>query len=122
MTMRRRIRLVSFFTAYVCLLLGFVMLGLFVYALAAGDPLATMAGSGLALFFIAAVVGFRTAARRRTESNDGNTAVDGANMWAKNLRAEQIDRYLQAHRAQRAVAEPAFEQASTIADDYRRAA
>jgi thiol:disulfide interchange protein len=113
---------VSFFTAYLCLLLGFVMLGLFVYAMAAGDPLATIAGTGLALFFIAAVTGFRTAARRRTESNDGNTAVDGANMWAKNLRSDQIDRYLQAHRAQPAVVEPAFEQASTIADDYRRAA
>lgn len=120
--MRRRIPLVSFFTAYLCLLLGFLMLGLFVYALAAGDPLATMAGSGLALFFVAAVMGFRTAARRRTESNDSDTPVDGANMWAKNLRAEQIDRYLRAHRAQRAVVEPAFEQAGTIGDDYRRAA
>lgn len=119
---RRRIRLVNFFTAYLCLLLGFVMLGLFVYAMAAGDPLAKMAGTGLVLFFIAAVMGFRTSARRRTESDDSNTAVDGANMWAKNLRAEQIDRYLQAHRAQRAVVEPAFDRASTNADDYRRAA
>jgi hypothetical protein len=121
LTKESRIQLASYFTAYVCLLLGFVMLGLFVYALAAGDPLATMAGAGLALFFIAAVVGFRAAARRRAESNEGDTAVDGANMWAKNLRTEQVDRYVQAYRAQRAV-KPASEQASTIADDYPRAA
>jgi thiol:disulfide interchange protein len=119
--MKSRTRMVSFFTAYVCLLMGFVALGLFVYALAAGSPLTMIAGAGLALFFVAAVVGFRAAARQRAESNESGTAVDGANMWAKTLRREQIDRYLRAHRAQPAV-QPTSMPASTIADQYRQAA
>jgi thiol:disulfide interchange protein len=119
--MRSWTRLVSFFAAYVCLLMGFAMLGLFVYALAADSPLTMMAGAGLVLFFVAAVMGFRAAARRRAESNESGIAVDGANMWAKPLRTAQIDRYLRTHRAPRAV-EPAAETAGAIAPEYRRAA
>ena len=87
--------------AYICLLLGFVALGTFVYALAAQSALAGIIGASLVVFFAASVVGFRFGARKRAESNDSGIEIPGENIWARPLRREQIDRYLRSYRGVR---------------------
>jgi hypothetical protein len=72
-------RLPVTYLAYVCLLLGFVALGCFVYALAAGSAYAVLIGAALVLSFAAAVAGFRI--------GDRPAVRDG-----------EIDRYLQTYR------------------------
>ncbi len=84
--------------AYVCLLLGFVALGTFVYAVAVGSALAWIIGASLAVLMVATVAGFRIGARTRAESNDSGIEIEGANVWARPLRREQIDRYLLSYR------------------------
>ena len=86
------------YVAYVCLLLGFVMLGTFVYAMAAGSGMAGVIGAGMVVSLVASVVGFRLGARNRAQSNDSGIPIEGANIWAEPLRREQIDRYLSSYR------------------------
>jgi hypothetical protein len=86
------------YVAYVCLLFGFVMLGTFVYALAAASSMAWVIGAGLVVSLVASVVGFRVGARHRAESNDSGIPIEGANIWAQPLRREQIDRYRLSYR------------------------
>ena len=86
------------YMAYVCLLLGFVMLGTFVYALAAGSGVAGVIGASMVVSLVASVVGFRVGARKRAESNESGIPIEGANIWAEPLRREQIDRYLLSYR------------------------
>lgn len=86
--------------AYVCLMLAFVALGTFVYALAAGSYLAGGIGLGLVVMMSAAVVGFRIGARKVAESDESGNPVNGANIWAQPVRQEQIDRYLLRYRGQ----------------------
>ncbi len=113
--------------AYVCFLLTFVALGTFVYALAAGSAAAGIIGAGLLGLMVATVAGFRIGARKRAASNDSGIEIDGANIWARPLRREQIDRYLQSYRGVRenheqllqAVAVPGGEPAELV---YRHAA
>jgi hypothetical protein len=87
------------YVAYVCLLLGFVMLGTFVYALAAGSGMAEVIGASLVVSLVASVVGFRVGARNRAESNDSGIPIEGANIWDQPLRSEQTDRYLLSYRS-----------------------
>ena len=87
--------------AYVLFLLTFVALGTFVYALAAESPLAGIIGAGLVVLMVATVVGFRVGARQRAASNDSGIEIEGSNIWARPLRREQIDRYLQSYRSTR---------------------
>lgn len=95
------------YVAYVFLLMGFVMLGTFVYALAAESAVAGVIGGSLVAFFAASIVGFRIGARNRAESNDSGIPIEGANIWAQPLRRDQIDRYLSSYRgAQDDVQEP----------------
>src|SRR4051794_9457431 len=84
--------------AYVCLLLGFVALGMFVYTLAAESPLAGIIGTSMVVLMIASVVGFRIGARKRAASNDSGIEIPGENIWARPLRREQIERYLSTYR------------------------
>jgi hypothetical protein len=86
------------YVAYVCLLVGFVMLGTFVYSLAAGSGVAGVIGAGMVVSLLASVVGFRVGARKRAQSNEGGIPIEGANIWAEPLRREQIDRYLLSYR------------------------
>jgi hypothetical protein len=85
--------------AYVCFLLTFVSLGTFVYALAARSAAAGIIGTSLIVLMVATVAGFRIGARKRAVSNDSGIEIDGANIWARPLRREQIDQYLQSYRA-----------------------
>ncbi|MFG1929953.1 hypothetical protein ACGFK1_04770 [Mycobacterium sp. NPDC048908] len=87
--------------AYVLLLLVFVALGMFVYALATGGALAGIIAASMAILMVASVVGFRVGARKRTESNDSGIEIPGENIWAQPLRREQIDRYMQSYRSVR---------------------
>jgi hypothetical protein len=72
-------RLPVTYLAYVCLLLGFVSLGCFVYALAAGSAFAVLIGAALVLCFGAALAGYRIGDR-------------------PTVRNEEIERYLQTYR------------------------
>jgi hypothetical protein len=87
--------------AYVLLLLAFVALGTFVYALAAESALAGITGVSLVALMVASVVGFRIGARNRASSNDSGIEIEGANVWAQPLRRNQIDRYLLTYRGAR---------------------
>lgn len=87
--------------AYLCFLLTFVALGTFVYALAAGSAAAGIVGAALVVLMVATVAGFRSGARKRAASNDSGIEIEGANVWARPLRREQIDRYLQSYRGVR---------------------
>jgi hypothetical protein len=99
MDMLRTLRRVSMTdVAYVLLLLAFVALGTFVYALATESALAGIIGGSLVVLMVASVVGFRIGARNRAESNDSGIEIEGANVWAQPLRREQIDRYLLSYR------------------------
>jgi hypothetical protein len=92
----RRVSLTN--VAYVLFLLVFVALGTFVYALATQSALAGIIGAGLVVLIVATVAGFRIGARKRAESNDSGIEIEGANVWARPLRREQIDRYLLSYR------------------------
>lgn len=87
--------------AYACMLLMFVGLGTFVYALAVGSSLVGILGHVLVALMIATVVGYRVGARKRAESNDSGIEIEGANIWAQPLRREQIDQYLLTYRGVR---------------------
>jgi hypothetical protein len=89
------------YVAYVCLLLTFVALGTFVYALAAESAVAGIIGAALIVLMTATVVGFRFGARTREASNDSGIDIPGENIWARPLRREQISRYMQNYRAVR---------------------
>jgi hypothetical protein len=84
--------------AYLSFLLTFVALGTFVYSLAAGSPMAGVIGAALVVLMIVTVTGFRAGARSRAASNDSGIEIEGANVWERPLRREQIDRYLQSYR------------------------
>lgn len=100
--MLRTLRRVSMTdVAYVLLLLAFVALGTFVYALATESALAGIIGGSLIVLMVASVVGFRIGARNRAKFNDSGIAIEGANVWAQPLRREQIDRYLLNYRGVR---------------------
>ena len=100
--MLRALRRVSMTNvAYVLLLLVFVALGTFVYALATERALAGITGASLGVLMVASVVGFRIGARKRAESNDSGIEIEGANVWARPLRRDQIDRYLLSYRGAR---------------------
>jgi hypothetical protein len=92
----RRVSLTN--VAYVLFLLVFVALGTFVYALATQSALAGTIGASLVVLMVATVAGFRIGARKRAESNDSGIEIEGANVWARPLRREQIDRYLLSYR------------------------
>jgi hypothetical protein len=87
--------------AYLLLLLVFVALGLLVYTLATEGPLAGIIAASLVVLMTASVVGFRVGARIRAESNDSGIEIPGENIWARPLRREQIDRYIQSYRGVR---------------------
>jgi hypothetical protein len=109
----RRISLTNL--AYVLFLLVFVALGTVVYALATASALAGVTGAGLVVLMAATVVGFRIGARKRAESNDSGIEIEGANIWARPLRREQIDQYLSNYRgAQNGQAVPDAEPVATV--------
>ncbi|MGY4653765.1 hypothetical protein [Mycobacterium sp. URHB0021] len=85
-------------TAYLCLLLGFVALGTFVYALAAESALAGIIGVGMVILMVASIVGFRIGARKRAASNDSGIEIPDENIWGRPLRRGQIERYLSTYR------------------------
>jgi hypothetical protein len=68
----------------------------------------------------ATVVGFRIGARKRAESNDSGIDIPGENIWARPLRREQIDRYLQSYRAVRDNHEQLLQPVAVPGDDPTR--
>src|SRR5262245_46303891 len=106
--------------AYLCLLLAFVALGMCVYALAAESTLASIIGASLVVLMVASVVGFRIGARKRAESNNSGIEIEGANIWARPPRREQIDRYLLNYRGVRNGHEQMLQAVSTVASEPTR--
>jgi hypothetical protein len=102
------------------LLLVFVALGMFVYALAIESALAGIIGAVLVVLMVASVAGFRIGARTRAESNDSGIEIDGANVWAKPLRREQIDRYLLSYRGVRGGHEETTQAVSAVPAESTR--
>ena len=84
--------------AYVFLLLVFVALGMFVYALAAESALAGIFGASIVVLMVASVVGFRIGARTRAESNESGIEIPGENIWARPLHRDEISRYMSSYR------------------------
>ena len=119
--MLRTLRQVSITdVAYVLLLLVFVALGTFVYALATESALAGIIGGSLIVLMVASVVGFRIGARNRAQSNHSGIAIEGANVWAQPLRREQIDRYLLSYRGVRDGHEQTVQAVSAVAAERTR--
>jgi hypothetical protein len=81
------------YLAYVGFLVGFIGLGLFVYALAVGSALAGIIAAVLVISDIATVVLFRIGARRRAAENDSGIEVPGVNIFATPLEPDQIAQY-----------------------------
>ncbi len=77
------------YVAYVSLLMGFVALGIFVYALAVGSSLTGVIAGSLAVLFTAAVVGFRRGARTVAEADESGNPIDGANVLAQPVRSSR---------------------------------
>ena len=86
------------YVAYVCLLLGFAALGIFVYALAVGSSLAAIIGASLVVLFVASAIGFRAGARHVARTDESGNPIDSANIWAEPVRRAQIDRYVRTYR------------------------
>jgi hypothetical protein len=121
MDMLRTLRRVSMTdVAYVLFLLVFVALGTFVYALATESALAGIIGGSLVVLMVASVVGFRVGARNRAKSNDSGIEIEGANVWARPLRREQVDRYLLSYRGMRDGHEQMVQAVSAVADERTR--
>lgn len=84
--------------AYLSFLVGFVALGLFVYALTAGSSLRGVFGIAVVATFAAAVVLFPMGARMRAKANDSGIEIPGMNIFATPLKRDQIDTYLAHYR------------------------
>ncbi|KUI39249.1 hypothetical protein [Mycobacterium sp. GA-2829] len=84
--------------AYLSFLVGFVALGLFVYALTADGSLTGVFGIAVIAAFAAAVVLFPMGARMRAKVNDSGIDIPGINIFATPLKRDQIDAYLTHYR------------------------
>lgn len=88
------------YLAYVLLLLAFVLLGVFVAALAHESGFAAVAGAGLVASLAASVTGFRVGASKLARASEAAGSPHKLSIWADPLRAEQIDRYRLNYRGQ----------------------
>lgn len=86
------------YLAYVAFLVGFIALGLFIYALTAGGSLMGVFGIAVVAAFAAAIVLFPMGARMRAEANDSGIEIPGVNIFATPLKRNQIDKYLAHYR------------------------
>lgn len=94
-------RLSNSFVAYLCLLCGFVSLGLFVYALAAASVLAAALGAAVVVCFGTSAMVFRSGARNVAVRDESGNTIDSANVWAQPLRRAQVETYLATYRGSR---------------------
>ncbi|WP_235009791.1 hypothetical protein [Mycobacterium sp. 3519A] len=82
--------------------------------------MAGILAASMVVLMVASVVGFRVGARMRTESNDSGIDIPGENIWARPLRREQIDRYLQSYRGVRDNHEPLLHPAAVPSSEPTR--
>ena len=88
------------YLAYVLLLLAFVLLGVFVAALAHRSGFAGVAGAGLVASLAGSVTGFRVGASKLARASEAAGSPYKLSIWANPLRAAQIDRYRLNYRGQ----------------------
>jgi hypothetical protein len=118
MDMLRKLRGESItYLAYVGFLVGFIGLGLFVYALAAGSAVAGVIGAALVASDIATVELFRAGARKRARENDSGISIPGVNVFATPLKREQIDQYMVNYRGARQTADDDAHEAPLVSVD-----
>lgn len=110
------------YLAYVGFLVGFIGLGLFVYALAAGSAIAAAIGALMVISDIATVVLFRKGARKRAQENETHIDTPGVNIFATPLKQSDVDRYLANYRGVRPTRLVAVDSPTPIRHDERIAA
>ncbi len=89
------------YVAYVLLLFAFVLLGLFVAALAFGNGVAGAVAVALAASLTASVLGFRVAASRRARAAKKAGHRHKLSVWTSTLDPDQLDRYRANYRGSR---------------------
>ncbi|MGW0158422.1 hypothetical protein ACWDUN_03770 [Mycobacterium sp. NPDC003323] len=89
------------FLGYLCCLLGFAVLGLFVAALATQSPLAWLGGPGVVIAFGAAIAGLRSGARAGGPWSESKSS-DAERYRARYRRVEQSADESGEHRAEAA--------------------
>ena len=89
------------YVAYVLLLFAFVLLGLFVAALAFGSGVAGAVAVALAASLTASVLGFRVAASRRARAAKKAGHRYKLSIWTSTLDPDQLDRYRANYRGAR---------------------
>jgi hypothetical protein len=89
------------YVAYVLLLFAFVLLGVFVAALALGSGVAGAAAVALAASLTASVLGFRVAASRRARAAKDAGHGYKLSIWTSTLYPDQLDRYRANYRGAR---------------------
>jgi hypothetical protein len=90
------------YIAYLLLLVAFVLLGIFLAALARGSATALIAAGGLLLFLALSVAGFRAGAQKLAHARAAAGATHKASFWADPLRAEQAEQYQRRYRGPQA--------------------
>ena len=110
------------YLAYVGFLVGFIGLGLFVYALAAGSAVAAVIGALMVVSNIASVVLFRMGARKRAEENETHIEIPGVNIFATPLKKKDVDQYLVNYRGVRPNRLVSVSSATPVRRDERIAA
>ncbi|KAA0101434.1 hypothetical protein [Mycolicibacterium sp. P1-5] len=92
------------FLGYLLLLLAFTALGLFVADLASGSGVAMALFVGLVASLAGSVMGFRAASRKLSEAGVFIEATSPVSIFSAPLRQQQVDRYVEDHRASGRVA------------------
>jgi len=89
------------YVAYVLLLVAFVLLGVFVAALALGSGIAGAAAVALAASLTTSVLGFRMAASKRARAAEAAGSQYKLSIWTNALHPHELDRYRMNYRSHR---------------------
>ena len=81
------------YIAYVLLVVAFVLLGVFVAALARGSALAPLTGVALLIVLGVSIAGFRAGASKLARASAAAQVTHKLSFWAEPLRPDQVDRY-----------------------------
>jgi hypothetical protein len=81
------------YIAYLLLLVAFVLLGVFVAALARGSAMAPLAGIALLTVLGVSIAGFRAGASKLARASAAAEVTHKVSFWAEPLRTDQVDRY-----------------------------
>ena len=89
------------YVAYLLLLFAFVLLGVFVAALALGSSVAGAVAVALAASLTASVLGFRVAASKRARAAQAAGSRYKLSIWTDTLHPHELDQYQVSYRGAR---------------------